>query len=60
MYLAHQGILPDIGQKNVPNITMLYDKQKINSDILKYNYIAQTFAENDPSKFWQDIHKLNG
>ena len=29
---------------------------KINSDILKSNSIAKTFAENDPSKFWQDIH----
>ena len=33
---------------------------KINSDILKSNSIAKTFAENDPSKFWQDIHQFIG
>ena len=35
-------------------------KIKIKSDILKSNSIAQTFAENDPSKFWQAIHEFIG
>ena len=57
---THQGILAYIRQKTRSQYHCAVRQAKINSDILKSNSIAQTFAENDPSKFWQDIHKFIG
>ena len=52
----HQGIVADICSQYHYAVR----QAKINSDILKSNSIAQHFAENDPSKFWQDINKFIG
>ena len=56
----HQGILADKRQKTRSQCHYAARQSKINSDIMKSNSIAQTFGENDPSKFWQDIHKFIG
>ena len=56
----HQGILAYIRQKTRSQYHYAVRQAKINSDIVKSNSIAKTFAENDPSKFWQDINKFIG
>ena len=50
----------DIRQKTRSQYHYAVRQAIINSYILKSNSIAQTFAKNDPSKFWQDIHTFIG
>ena len=52
--------MADIRQKTRSHYHYAVRQAKINSDIFKSNSIAQTFTENDTSKFWQDIHTFIG